>query len=437
MSTVLIIDDDDNIIFSLQKLVNKQGYSTALARSGAEGLDQLKHCIIDLILLDIGLPDISGLQLIKNIKEISPDSDIIVLTGMDDAKTAVEALKSGAIDYIVKPFELIEFRTMVDRIMQTRIISKKLSQAGETETETCIIASSSAMRIVKDKVEMAAEVLSPVLITGETGTGKEVIARTIHNCSKLKKQGVFVKVDCSTLSSQLIESELFGYEKGAFTDARQTKKGLVEIAHGGTLFLDEIGNLPIDLQPKFLRLIEESCFRRVGGLTDKKVTLRIIAATNITIPGEIKKGNFREDLFYRLNVIPIDLPPLSKREDDVIELADYFLQKLKTDLKKDIHGFTPEAYKALKEKKWSGNIRELKNFLEKEVIFCRDKWLSLPSLTKIHSAESFNQPNHFPLPLREMERHYIQQVLQHTGGNKSAAARILQISRTTLREKLS
>jgi len=436
MSTILIIDDDDNIGFSLQKLVKKQGYSATLATSGTEGLEQLSHTITDLVLLDIDLPDISGLELIKNIKDISPDSDIIVLTGMDDAKTAVEALKSGAIDYIVKPFELVKFRSIIDRIMQSRIINKKFIQAKESQKETGIIGSSSAMRVVEDKIAVAAEVLSPVLITGETGTGKEVTARAIHNRSKLRNHGVFVKVDCGTLSSQLIESELFGYEKGAFTGARKAKKGLVEIAHGGTLFLDEIGNLPIDVQPKFLRLIEEGTFRRVGGLTDKKVTLRIITATNIAIPEEIRQGNFREDLFYRLNVIPIDLPPLAKRGEDVLELADFFLLKLKNDLKKEIHGFTPEAYEALKTHTWPGNIRELKNFIEREVIFCRDKWLSLPSLTKTESALGFKQPTNFPLPLKEMEQHYIQQVLQHTGGNKSAAARILQISRTTLREKL-
>lgn len=437
MSTVLIIDDDDDISFTLKNIVKKQGYDTAIAPSGAKGIELLSTTITDIVLLDIGLPDISGLELIKNIRDISPDTDIIVLTGMDDAKTAVDAIKNGAIDYIVKPFELVEFRNTLNRVMQARLMTKKAAQASQGVDDAQMIGSSNVMRAVFEQITIASEVPSPVLITGQTGTGKELTARAIHNSSQQHDQGVFVKVDCGTLSSNLIESELFGYKKGAFTDAQQSKKGLVEIAHGGTLFLDEIGNLPIDVQPKFLRLIEDGIFRRVGGLTDKKVQIRVIAATNISMQEEINKGTFREDLFYRLNVIPILLPPLRQRDKDITELAEFFLHTLKTDLKKDIHGFTPEAQQALVNHDWPGNIRELRNFIEREVIFCRDKWLALPSLTKTETPPATSSSYDFPLPLREMEKLYIEDVLNHTSGNKSEAARILGISRTTLRDKIT
>lgn len=436
MSTILIVDDDDDIRFSLSLLVKKEGYDVSTAPSGKKALEILRTTIIDLILLDIGLPDTSGLQLINDIQNISPDSDVIMLTGLDDAKTAVEALKNGAIDYIVKPFELIEFRSILHRVMQTRLMSQKASLAEISSGVDSILGSSRAMQEVREQVSMAGEVSSPVLITGETGTGKEIIAQAIHD-SGPKHRGVFVKVDCGTLSSNLIESELFGYQKGAFTDAQQSKKGLIEIAHGGTLFLDEIGNLPLEMQPKFLRLIEEGSFRKVGGLEDKKVQLRIIAATNINIQHEILQGAFREDLYYRLNVIPIILPPLHQRENDVIELADFFLHSLKNDLKKDISGFTKDAYNGLLAHHWPGNIRELKNLIEREVIFCKSKWLSIPSLAKSFHENYKDSPVEPLVSLREIEKNYIEKILSYTGGNKSEAARILQISRTTLRDKLT
>ncbi len=271
-------------------------------------------------------------------------------------------------------------------------------------------------------------------MTGETGTGKELVARAIHD-GHSGQSGVFVKVDCGTLSENLIESELFGHRKGAFTDALQDKKGLVELADGGTLFLDEIGNLPISLQPKLLRLIEESTFRKVGGIKDIKVRLRIIAATNAGLEAEIGRGRFREDLYYRLNVIPVALPPLRHRGGDVLLLAEYFLHGLKKELKKEISGFTPAACREMLRHDWPGNIRELRNLIERQVIFCRTGWLSLAELTP-RQARPASTGNQEPLSLREMERQYIERILKLTNNNKSKAARILGISRTTLREKL-
>jgi DNA-binding NtrC family response regulator len=390
--------------------------------------------VIDLVFLDIGLPDGSGLDLIPAIKEIGDDIDIVMLTGINEAKTAVEALRAGAVDYIVKPFDIIEFKAILNRILQARLMGKKATLEHRDMGIDSIIGTSSPMMRVKIAIARSSEVDSAVLITGETGTGKELTARAIHE-SRPGQKGVFVKVDCGTLSSNLIESELFGYEKGAFTDAGSDRKGLVEVASGGTLFLDEIGNLPIELQPKLLRLIEESTFRRVGGLKDIRVKIRIIAATNVDIAEQIDRGTFREDLYYRLNVIPIPLPPLRERGKDILLLADFFLHDLQKDLKKSFHGFTPEACTKMLRHDWQGNIRELRNLIERQVIFTKSGWITLASLTA-NSQTSATTNGKALLSLGEMEKQYIKKVLNSVNNNKSKAARILGISRTTLREKL-
>ena len=433
MGAVLIVDDQEDLRFSLSKVVKKQGYEVLSAANGSDALELLRTTIFDLVFLDIGLPDIDGIKLIESIKEIASDIDIVMLTGRNDAKTAVEALRAGAVDYIVKPFELLEFKAILNRILQARLMGKIALLEPKNVGISSIIGNSQPMMRVKEAIKMAAEVNAPVLITGETGTGKELISRAVHEgCSA--KSTIFVKVDCGTLSAQLIESELFGHAKGAFTDAQTEKKGLVELANGGTLFLDEIGNLPIDLQPKLLRLIEESTFRKVGGLKDIQVSIRIIAATNIEIEEQIDRGTFREDLYYRLNVIPIVLPPLRDRGEDILQLANYFLHELKRDLKKDVQGFTPEACKKMLQHDWQGNIRELRNVIEREVIFCKNGWITMSHLRC--DATGVPKKSEDFINLREMEEQYIKRVLNAVNNNKSKAARILGISRTTLRDKL-
>ena len=413
----------------------KESFNAEMAASGAEALEIINSQVIDLTFLDIGLPDGDGIELISRIKEIAPDIGIVMLTGINDAKTAVDSLKAGALDYIVKPFDIIEFKNVLHQLMQSLMMKKLALIQKKEDTPVAVIGSCDAMRQVKTSISTAAGVDSPVLITGETGTGKEVVARAIHT-SQNRKNSIFVKVDCGTLSANLIESELFGYDKGAFTDARNDKKGLVQVASGGTLFLDEIGNLPLDLQPKLLRLIEESTFRKVGGLKDIKVKVRIIAATNSNLKTEIDAGSFREDLYYRLNVIPIILPPLRDREKDILLLADYFLHRLKLEMRKEVHGFTDAAQKALCIHDWPGNIRELRNMIEREIIFSKDAWLSLPHLCRQNNGK--NQETDIELmSLKEMEHRYILKVLEQTGNNKSRAAKILDISRTTLRGKLA
>lgn len=436
MSSVLIVDDNEDLRFSLSSVVRKNGFSVETAASGNEALEIAHSSVIDLAFLDIGLPDLHGISLISNLRQITPDMGIVMLTGLNDAKTAVEALKAGAFDYIVKPFDMIEFTTALHRFMQSRLMEKKALIEHQQDGEGPLIGQSEAMLRVRQSIKTAAGVESPVLVTGETGTGKEMVARAIHHEGQGGQRGIFVKVDCGTLSANLVESELFGYEKGAFTDARSDKKGLVEVASGGTLFLDEIGNLPIELQPKLLRLIEESTFRKVGGLKDIKVQLRIIAATNSDLLAAINAGTFREDLYYRLNVLPIALPPLRERGEDIMLLANFFLHRLNREMKRDIKGFTNPAAAILRSYPWPGNIRELRNIIEREVIFNNSGWLSLANLVHRQNNRDGDLDQHL-LSLQEMEERHIKKVLRRTGNNKSQAARILGISRTTLRQKLA
>ncbi len=434
MGAVLIVDDQEDLRFPLAKLVEREGHSVITAECGGDALDILRSSVIDLVFLDIGLPDGSGIELIPSIKTITDDIDIVMLTGINEAKTAVESLRAGAVDYIVKPFDIIEFKAILNRLLQARLIGKRATLEHRDMGIDSIIGVSLPMLKVKKAITRSSEVESAVLITGETGTGKELTARAIHE-SRPGQKGVFVKVDCGTLSANLIESELFGYEKGAFTDAGSDKKGLVEIANGGTLFLDEIGNLPIELQPKLLRLIEESTFRRVGGLKDIRVKIRVIAATNVDIEDQIDRGAFREDLYYRLNVIPIPLPPLRDRGEDILLLADFFLHELQKEMKKNFHGFTPEARHKMLHHDWQGNIRELRNIIEREVIFTKSGWITLASLPAGGHAPVTTEMKAL-LSLQEIEEQYIRKVLNSVNNNKSKAARILGISRTTLREKL-
>ncbi len=435
MGKVLIIEDSDDLRFSICDLVKRAGYKPLAAENGTKGLLLLESQVVDLVFLDIGLPDANGIELISVIHDISPDVDIVMLTGNDDARSAVASLKSGAVDYILKPFDLVEFRHVLNRLMAGRLSARQETLASREKSESLnLMGNSRSMIHLKDDIQTAAKVKVPVLITGETGTGKEMVARAIHRLAGAEG-GVFAKVDCGTLSANIIEAELFGNEKGAFTDAHETRKGLVEIADGGVLFLDEIGNLPLELQPKLLRVVEESTFRRVGGVKDIQVNVRIVAATNADIAEEVRQGRFREDLYYRLNVISLLLPPLRERGEDVILLADHFLRHFAREMKKNVKGFSPQAYQLLRDHDWPGNIRELKNIIERTVIYCQRDWATPVGLDG-GRTEGRNIADDKLVTLRKMESQYIKKVLLQTGNNKSKAARILDISRTTLREKL-
>lgn len=435
MGKVLIIEDSEDIRLSLSILVKKAGYKPFAAGNGTDGLKILECQVIDVVFLDIGLPDANGIDLISVIHEIAPDVDIVMLTGNDDARSAVNSLKAGAVDYILKPFDVVEFRHVLNRLMAGKLSARQETlDAREKGGSLNLLGNSRVMIQLKDDIQTAAKVKVPVLVTGETGTGKEMVARAIHRLAGAEG-GVFAKVDCGTLSANIIEAELFGNEKGAFTDARETRKGLVEIADGGVLFLDEIGNLPLALQPKLLRLVEESTFRRVGGVKDIQVNVRIVAATNADVAEEVRRGRFREDLFYRLNVISLAIPPLREREGDVILLANHFLRHFAKEMNKNVKGFSPQADRLFLDHAWPGNVRELKNIIERTMIYCQREW-AVPVGLDVVRNEDKKITDDTPVTLREMERRYIKKVVIQAGNNKSEAARILDISRTTLREKL-
>jgi len=435
MGKVLLVEDSEDLRFALASVIRKEGHTVFEAENGSRAAEIIAKELIDLAFLDIGLPDMDGMSLIGMLRKGSPDTDIIMITGINDARTAVQSLKAGAADYLLKPFDIIEFRNILTRFMQERRHLKQSILAQREKGAEKLVGESEVMKRLRQEIATAAEVKAPVLITGETGTGKELVARAI--CGDSSGRGeVFVKVDCGTLSASIIESELFGHERGAFTDARRDKKGLVEIADGGTLFLDEIGTLPVELQPKLLRLIEEGTFRRVGGLRDINVSIRIIAATNIRIEDEIRAGRFREDLYYRLKVITLDVPPLRERGDDVLRLAYHYIGKFSRELNRPARGLTEEAKSLCLAYSWPGNVRELKNCIERAVIYCRGEWiepvhLNLPAVP----AGGEGGPDDF-CTLEQMQQRYILKVLESVENNKSLAARILGISRTTLRERL-
>ena len=437
MGNVLIVEDNEDLRHVLVKLVKKQNLRAFAAETGAAALQIVNSNIIDLVFLDIGLPDMNGITLIEEIHHINADCEIVMLTAANDARSAVDSLKAGAVDYLLKPFELLEFRHILNRVMAGRLAAKKARlEAADNDNVYSMIGISASMERLKADIGTAAGVRSSVLVTGETGTGKELVARAIH-ASMGEGKGVFVKIDCGALSAHIVESELFGHEKGAFTDAGQAKKGLVEIADGGVLFLDEIGNLPLELQPKLLRLLEDSTFRRVGGVHDITVQVKVIAATNADIEQKVRKGGFREDLYYRLNVLHLHVPPLRERPKDVLLLADFYLRSFARELKKDIRGLTPDMEQVFCAYSWPGNVRELKNCLERAVIYSHGNRISSEAFRGISGPSLCSNGTEAKLiPLREMEGKYIRKVLESTGNNKSEAARILGISRTTLRDKL-
>jgi DNA-binding NtrC family response regulator len=431
----LLVEDDENLIFVISELLKDLSIEVQFAKTLAQARELLDTEDFDLIILDLGLPDGDGLELLKDIKVLSPGADILIMTGRNEAHPAVVSLKMGVFDYIVKPFELNDFRQCIKRFLMKSLAKQRCSAEARAQAEMPV-GESRQMRMIREEIQRIADYPMPVLITGETGTGKELVARAIHQCSSIFR-GPFVKVDCGVLSPTIIESELFGYEKGAFTDAKSSKIGLVELARGGVLFFDEITNLPYELQAKLLQLIEERRFRRVGGVKELEVSLRIIAATNEDLPELVRDGRFREDLYWRLNVVNIALPPLRHRPEDILPLAYYFLEKYSRATKKTIKGFTDKAEQILLEHQWPGNVRELRNAIERAVIYCKGQWIGPEDLGLGNRSPLQRCPEQIRIvPLSEIERDYIRKVLETVGWNKSKAARMLGISRTTLREKI-
>ncbi|NOX19798.1 MAG: sigma-54-dependent Fis family transcriptional regulator [Nitrospirae bacterium] len=368
---ILVVDDEEIVRKSCQRILEDFNNMAVLeASSATQALELLKKEDVDIVLSDLKLPDLSGLEVLRQVKEQDPYIEVLIITGHGTVNTAVEAMKLGAYDYIEKPFRPDELKALVLRALERRRLRREnvlLKKELTTHYIKNIVGKSKAMEQVFKLISTVAPTSSIVLITGESGTGKELVARAIHYNSP-RKDGPFVVVDCGSIPGELLESELFGHKKGAFTGAVSDKKGLVEQAEGGTLFLDEIGNLPLSLQTKLLRLLQEREYRPVGGKELKKANIRVIAATNQDLKEMVKKGQFREDLFYRLNIFPIHLPPLRVRKEDIPLLANHFLKKYSKELSRDVKKISAEAMKKLIEYDWPGNVRELENTIQRAIL---------------------------------------------------------------------
>lgn len=434
---ILVADDEKNMRWALQKALAKEGYLVDLAEDGQAALERVRTELPDLVILDYKMPKKDGLAVLKELRESSPDLPVIMLTAHGSIDHAVMAIQAGASDYMTKPFELDELKARVIKALQLSKLTQEVhylrSALGERHGRA-LVGDSPAMQSVLQMVQQVAPSSAPVLITGETGTGKELIARAIHSLSPRERQAL-IAVNCGALPENLLESELFGYEKGAFTGAAARKPGRLELADGGTLFLDEIGDMPLSMQVKLVRVLQEHEFERVGGTQTVKVDFRIVSATHRNLKDQIAKGLFREDLYYRLSVIPIQLPSLRERAADIPLLVQHFVQKLSSGRTPPVVGASAMA--ALKRYPWPGNIRELENVVERAVILAGSGQIDLIHLPREIAGATQMLSEEFVLPeegvqLEEVEKSLIRQALRRTDGNQTKAATLLGISRPTL-----
>jgi DNA-binding NtrC family response regulator len=441
--SILIVDDEEAFRYMLSSLLGGAGYAVETAVDGVGAINAVQTKLYDIVLLDLKMPKVDGLEVLKFIKTNSPSVEVIMLTGMADVKTAVECMKIGAYDYITKPTTTDELLSTFQRALERRqLMIDNFVMKGTIERlqgPFDMVGESETFRRVLEIAAKVAPTESTVLIQGASGTGKELVANFIFKNS-LRDKEPFVTLNCASIPDTLIESELFGYEKGAFTDARAMKQGIVEIANKGTLFLDEIGDISPIVQPKILRFIQSGEFRRVGGNTTLKADVRILSATNKNLQEEVKEGKFREDLLYRLNVITIDVPPLRQRKLDIpLLVASFLSNRMKTKVKP---GISPRAMEVLMEYDWPGNIRELENVIERAAILCRNNMiepqdLSLPNTPmSLPGAAAADQKIGTAIPLKEIERLHIEGVLRSFRGNKAESAKILGISLKTLYTKI-
>jgi nitrogen regulation protein NR(I) len=476
---VLIADDEINIRRVLEAILKRDGYEVVTAANGLEALAGMSRGV-HTVITDLKMPGLDGMGLLRRLSSEYPDVPVVMITAHGSVENAVEAVKLGAFDYIEKPFDQEQIRQVVDKALKTHAFARRDARLEEPvgRGRFRLVGESPAIRQVYAVIEKVADTPSTVLITGESGTGKELIARALHEYSS-RHSGPFIKINCAAIPKTLMESELFGYEKGAFTGAVGSKPGRFELAHGGTLFLDEIGEIPVEMQVKLLRVLQESEFERVGGIKTLKVDVRLVAATNRDLHAEVGEGAFREDLYYRLNVVPIHLPPLRERRQDIPLLVDHFIAKFNERLKKQIAGIDPDAVERLVSYHWPGNIRELENVIERTMLFGEGptiRALDLPGelmgvpgapsapvpeekpperLERQYSSSSLNLPAlaaaaslpigaEAPSSLKEavrveterVERELIQRALDETAGNVTQAARKLKISRKSLQTKM-
>ena len=441
-ATILVVDDEQLIRWSLAERLKSEGYETLEAGTGAAALEKLAEGV-DLVLLDYRLPDTDGVTILRKIKEFDQDILVILLTAYASVDTAVEAMKLGAYHFANKPFNLDDVVTTVERALETTRLRREVrrfrTNAARPYNLQSIVGASSAMTALRHMVaRVAVSPASTVLLTGESGTGKDLVAKVIHYASD-RSSRPFMNITCSALPEQLLESELFGHERGAFTDARAQKKGLLELADGGTVFLDEIGEMAPGLQAKLLRVLEEKSFRRLGGGSDIRVDVRLIAATNRNLEDEVAKHRFRADLFFRLNVLPIAMPALRTHADDIPLLVEYFIDSFNTEFRKRVLGATPAAYTVLQAYGWPGNVRELRNVIERAMLLSDGERLDARDFAAM--AKPVGADNDFELPatgvdLEQIERTLLVQALRRCNGNQTRAGALLGLNRDQIRYRI-
>jgi DNA-binding NtrC family response regulator len=447
--SILIVDDDEVMQQTLSDVLKKRGYEIFLVGSGNGALSVIKKNVIDLVLLDMRLPDVDGIEVLKKIKELDTEILVIMMTAYSDVQTAVSAMKSGAYHYINKPFELEELKLLIEKGLETKSLINEVRRLHRQQKEeyqnSHIDGVSPQIQYVKELIGMISKThKTSVLIQGESGTGKELAANAIHYNSKRSNRPL-MKINCSAIPDSLLESELFGYEKGAFTDAKNTKKGLFELADGGTVFLDEIGDMKPFLQSKILRVLENQTFMRVGGEREIKVDVRIIAATNKNLETLVKEGSFRKDLYYRLKVMVIEMPPLRERVEDILLLSNLFIEENNREHNKSLRGFSEDARKLMAQYHWPGNVRELRNVIERAMILTDQEFITPKHLPfELRHIEGFDRVNATPelleitdeMSLDHLEKMHLSRVLKRLEWNKSKASKVLGISRATLRAKI-
>lgn len=458
MSKILIIDDEVEICFILDKFLTKKGFEVKTCYNGKDALAVLQKQTFDLIISDFRLPDYTGLELLKEIKANRQENKVIIITGYSDIRMAVEVIKYGAIDYITKPLFPEELLSLIKETIshtstgynetsdarstsgsKNQQVDSKKSARPEVDKNLYIVGKSKSSLVIHKNIEIVAPTPMSVIITGETGTGKEYVAKEIHRLSK-RSAAPFVAIDCGALPKDLAGSEFFGHVKGSFTGAIQDKEGKFKFADGGTLFLDEIGNLSYEIQMKLLRVLQERKFTKIGGNKDINVDVRILAATNENLKKSVEDGNFREDLYYRLNEFNIELMPIRSRLEDLDEFIASFVLLANSQLDKNVQGVTPEVYEKFKNYSWPGNLRELRNVIKRSVLLAQGDLIDLTTLPEeiIYSTQrnTETQTNTLKGVANEAERERILKVLTQTGNNKSKAAKILNIDRKTLYNKL-
>lgn len=467
---ILVADDETNIRHVLRVLMTREGYEAVTVKDGAEALKALQRAPsggvseledpFDVVITDLRMPNIDGMAVLRHVTTTYPNIPVIMVSGHGTVGEAVEALKAGAFDYIEKPLDNHAIAVTVEKAVKQAAANRAALQSEFADKQAGrfgLVGQSEAMQKVYAIIETVADTPSTVLITGESGTGKELVAKALHEHSE-RKGKPFIKINCAAIPKNLMESEMFGYEKGAFTSASGSKPGRFELADDGTLFLDEIGEIPVEMQVKLLRAIQESEFERVGGIKTIKVDVRLITATNRDLEKEVRDGNFREDLYYRLNVVPLELPPLRERKSDIPALVHHIIKKFNERLKKSVEGISREALDNLCERNWPGNIRELENVLERTILFCPGNRIEVASLSKDESASGDSaraNPNPESGSMSEqlitgeqslkaivraetskIEKELISQALEQTKGNVTQAAKLLSISRKSLQMKM-